>query len=128
MKDIIKHIPILGDLAKRIYWKSLTRRRQPEPFPGSTAYWENLYAAGGNSGVGAYALFAELKADVLNGFVATHRVQTVIEFGCGDGNQLSLAKYPAYVGFDVSSTAISQCQERFKADTHKSFRLMTEYD
>lgn len=97
------------------------------PFPGSATYWEKRYSAGGNSGVGSYALFAEFKADVLNGFVARNQVQTVIEFGCGDGNQLSLAKYPTYLGFDVSSTAISKCQERFMSDGHKSFRLMSEY-
>ena len=128
MKEIIKQIPILRGVAKRIYRRLLARRRNPEPFPGSAAYWEKRYSAGGNSGVGSYALFAEFKADVLNGFVATHHVQTVIDFGCGDGNQLSLAKYPAYLGFDVSSTAISQCQELYKSDTHMSFRLISEYN
>jgi len=128
MKEIIEQIPILGGVAKRIYWRLLARRRIPEPFPGSAAYWEKRYSAGGNSGVGSYALFAEFKADVLNEFVATHPVQTVIEFGCGDGNQLSLARYPAYLGFDVSSTAISQCQKLFESDTHKSFRLISEYN
>lgn len=128
MKEINKQIPILGDVAKRIYWRLLARRRNPEPFPGTAAYWEKRYSAGGNSGVGSYAHFAEFKADVLNGFVARHHAQTVIDFGCGDGNQLTLAKYPAYIGFDVSSTAVSQCQERFKSDTHKSFRLLSEYN
>ncbi len=128
MKDIIKQIPLLGRVAKRIYCGLFACRRKPERFPGSAAYWEKRYSAGGNSGVGSYALFAEFKADVLNGFVATHHVQTVVDFGCGDGNQLSLAKYPAYLGFDVTSTAISQCQELFKSDTHKAFRLMSEYN
>ena len=128
MKEIIKQIPIIGGAAKRIYWSWLDRRRNREPFTGSATYWEKRYSRGGNSGVGSYALFAEFKAEVLNGFVATHHVQSVIEFGCGDGNQLSLAQYPTYVGFDVSSTAISRCQELFKADPHKSFRLMSEYN
>jgi hypothetical protein len=128
MKEIIKQIPILGDAAKRIYWRVSARRRNPEPFPGSAAYWEQRYTAGGDSGVGSYAHFAEFKADVLNGFVATHQVQSVIEFGCGDGNQLSLAKYPVYCGFEVSATAIARCRELFKSDPHKSFRLMTEYE
>lgn len=127
MKEVIKQIPILGGVAKRIYGL-LARGRHPEPFPGSAAYWEKRYAAGGVSGMGSYAQFAEFKADVLNGFVARHRVQSVIDFGCGDGNQLGLAKYPAYLGFDVSSAAISRCRERFKSDTHKSFRLMSEYN
>lgn len=127
MKEIIKQIPILGDIARRIYWRLLAHRRDPEPFPGSAAYWEKRYATGGNSGVGSYGLFAEFKADVLNTFVDTHRVQSVIEFGCGDGNQLSLARYSTYLGLDVSSTAISRCKEMFKSDKHKSFRLTSEY-
>ncbi len=127
MKEIIKQIPILGDIARRIYWRLLARRRDPEPFPGSAAYWEKRYATGGNSGLGSYGLFAEFKADALNTFVDTHQVQSVIEFGCGDGNQLSLARYPTYLGLDVSSTAISKCKEIFKSDRHKSFRLTSGY-
>jgi hypothetical protein len=127
MKEIIKRIPILGDAATRIYWSLRARKANPEPFPGSAAYWEQRYSAGGNSGVGSYALFAQFKADVLNRFVAAHRVQTIAEFGCGDGNQLSLATYPSYVGFDVSSTVISQCRERFKMDHSKAFHLVNEY-
>ena len=127
MKEFIKQIPILGDIARRIYWRLLPRRCDPEPFPGSAAYWEKRYATDGNSGVGSYGLFAEFKADVLNTFVDTHRVQSVIEFGCGDGNQLGLARYPTYLGLDVSSTAISRCKEIFKSDRHKSFRLTSEY-
>ena len=106
----------------------MARSKKPELFPGSAAYWEKRYSGGADSGVGSYGFFAEFKADVLNAFVATHYVQTVIEFGCGDGNQLGLAKYPTYFGFDVSSTAILKCRELFKSDEHKSFRSMSEYN
>jgi hypothetical protein len=51
----------------------------------------------------------------------------VIEFGCGDGNQLTLAKYPAYLGFDLSETAISKCRELFAGDASKNFRSMADY-
>lgn len=64
---------------------------------------------------------------MLNKFVATHEIHTVIEFGCGDGNQLILVKYPHYLGFDVSNTAILKCRELFKSDKQKTFRLMSEY-
>ena len=47
----------------------------------------------------------------------------MIEFGCGDGNQLSLAEYPGYIGLDVSRTAIGLCQRRFAGDPAKSFFL-----
>lgn len=102
-------------------------RHHAEAFPGSREYWESRYAAGGNSGVGSYGRLAQFKSEVLNAFVEAHHVQSVIEFGCGDGSQLRLARYPAYSGFDVSRTAISSCNKIFKSDPHKAFRLMAEY-
>jgi SAM-dependent methyltransferase len=91
--------------------------------PSSYEYWENRYACGGSSGSGSYGKLAQYKADFVNGVVLEHGVNSVIEFGCGDGNQLSLAKYPQYVGLDVSRAAIMQCAERFKDDEAKSFFL-----
>jgi len=90
-------------------------------FPGSTDYWERRYATGGTSGAGSYGAIAEAKAAFLNRFVAEQQVQSVIEFGCGDGNQLALADYPRYTGLDVSRTAVAQCLTRFGADPTKSF-------
>jgi hypothetical protein len=119
--------PVLGDTIKPIGGDSSALMGKLESFPGSAAYWEKRYSSGGNSGVGSYGLFADFKADVLNGFVAKLQIQTIIEFGCGDGNQLGLSKYPSYVGIDVSTTAVQKCRERFKSDTHKSFCLMAEY-
>jgi len=92
-------------------------------FPGSAGYWERRYAKGGNSGAGSYGVIARFKADILNTFVTEHSVSTVIELGCGDGHQLSLAKYPAYVGLDVAPTALSLCESRFRDDDTKAFRL-----
>ena len=90
-------------------------------FPGSVAYWERRYARGGTSGVGSYGELAQFKANVLNKFVAEYSVQSVIEFGCGDGNQLTLCRYPRYIGLDVSRSAINWCLERFRDDHSKSF-------
>jgi len=118
----------LKNRIKQTCWRLFARSKKPELFPGSAVYWEKRYSDGEDSGVGSYGFFAAFKADVLNAFVATHHVQTVIEFGCGDGNQLSLAKYPTYLGFDVSSTAILKCKELFRSDERKSFRLMSEYN
>nr|BFF27640.1 hypothetical protein GCM10025732_56050 [Glycomyces mayteni] len=72
----------------------------PEPkqakkeFPGSAAYWEKRYADGGNSGGGSRGTNAEFKAEVLNKFTAEHGIESVIEFGCGDGEQLSSPSTP----------------------------------
>lgn len=88
----------------------------------SAAYWEKRYAGGHTSGVGSYGRFAAFKAEFLNRFVAAHGVRDVIEFGCGDGAQLSLANYPSYLGYDVSATVLDRCREKFAGDATKRFR------
>lgn len=90
-------------------------------FPGSREFWETRYALGGNSGQGSYGKLAVFKADVLNAFVRKNAILSVVEFGCGDGNQLSLSQYPRYVGLDISATAVSLCLEKFDGDGSKSF-------
>lgn len=90
-------------------------------FSNSTDYWEKRYSSGGNSGKGSYDKLAEFKAKIINKFVQEHNVKNIIDFSCGDGNQLSLAKYPDYLGIDVSPKAIAICVEKFKADNTKSF-------
>ncbi len=64
---------------------------------------------------------AQYKADFLNAFIAEHGVDSVVELGCGDGNQLSLAEYPRYLGLDVSHTAVETCRRLFTGDANKSF-------
>ena len=126
VRIFIKRIPVLGEWATRAY-RAAGLGRDPEPFAGSKSYWESRYASGGDSGVGSYSRFAEFKAEVLNSFVAEHALQSVIEFGCGDGNQLGLAKYPKYLGLDVSDTAVAQCRKLFAADRTKTFALVMDH-
>ena len=78
-------------------------------FPGSGTYWETRYSGGGNSGAGSYGQLAEFKAEVINDFVISKGISSIIEFGCGDGNQLLLARYPRYTGLDVSKVALARC-------------------
>jgi len=93
----------------------------------SGAYWEARYASGRTSGEGSYGELASFKAKVLNHFVDTHDIETVIEHGCGDGNQLTLTNYRSYLGFDVSTTAVNKCREKFKDDQSKRFELVSDY-
>lgn len=87
----------------------------------SGSYWEKRYKKGGNSGAGSYGRLAEFKAEVLNNLVSEKEISTVVEFGVGDGNQLTYYEFPAYVGLDISETAIKLCKEKFKNDQTKSF-------
>lgn len=100
--------------------------KRPSVFRNSSDYWAKRYSAGHTSGEGSYGRLADFKAEILNAFVVEHDIKTVIEFGCGDGNQLSLAEYPAYIGVDVAQTAIELCRDRFADDISKSFRLADE--
>lgn len=101
--------------------KNWKRSREKKKFKGSELYWEERYQQGDNSGTGSYDKLAEHKADIINDFVAKNNIKTVMEFGCGDGNQLAIAKYPQYIGLDVSPTAVKMCYYRFKTDKTKSF-------
>lgn len=121
MKNLVKRNATLRRWAvNMVNWVS-------GPFPGSKAYWEQRYADGGDSGSGSYRKFAEFKADVINAFVKQYGIRSIIEYGCGDGAQLELAAYPAYVGFDVSPTAIMMCQEKYRHDRTKTFKLVDDY-
>lgn len=92
-------------------------------FVGSGKYWENRYNIGGNSGVGSYGKLAKFKAKIINSFVEDVKIDSIIDFGCGDGYQLSLFHFPHYTGLDVSQTAIKQCMVQFESDKTKSFFL-----
>lgn len=124
MKTYIKKMPILGPLATRFYSSLATLLK---PFRGSREYWIERYRSGGNSGPGSYDNLAKFKAEVLNNFVGEYSIDRIIEYGCGDGNQLRLSEYPSYIGFDVSPTAISLCKAIFREDHAKTFKLMDDY-
>jgi hypothetical protein len=84
-------------------------------------YWEDRYNLKGTSGAGSIGRLAKFKANVLNEFVWKNDISSIIEFGFGDGNQLMLADYPNYIGFDVSSSAVNMCRRKFEADRSKFF-------
>lgn len=104
-------------------WRS-KKKKNADYFQGSQKYWEGRYASNNNSGAGSYGRLAQFKADVLNEFIINNDIKTVIELGCGDGNQLTLARYPNYIGYDVSQTAIEMCKKKFAADTTKQFNII----
>lgn len=116
-------------MKRTVLWLSVLRRlvgrlRSRPPgvhFPGSAEYWRARYVEGRTSGAGSYGALAAFKAEVLNEFVSSHTVATVLELGCGDGNQLGLANYPDYTGVDVAPAAVETCRERFGDDPTKRF-------
>ena len=120
IKKIVKRVPLIGIIAKKIN----RRLKGISSFKTSGKYWEELYQKGGNSGEGSYNNLAEFKAEVINSFVKENNILRVIEFGCGDGNQLKFFDFDSYLGYDVSPSAISICVELFKNDATKQFKVI----
>jgi hypothetical protein len=123
LKDFIKGIPVIGPTVARLSHLPVFAPVRRLAFPGSAAFWETVYRKGGNSGPGSYGRLAEFKAEILNDFVRTRNIRTVIEFGCGDGAQLQRARYPEYVGVDVATGSIDRCSALFAHDSSKRFYL-----
>ncbi len=100
---------------------------KPSEYRGSRDFWAQRYVMGGTSGPGSYGRLARFKADTINEFVRERHVESVIEFGCGDGSQLRLAKYPSYIGFDISPEVLARCRQIFARDHSKEFQLLDDY-
>jgi len=88
----------------------------------SAEYWRRRYESGGNSGAGSYGALADFKATALNEFVAKEKIKSAIEYGSGDGNQLSLLLISEYIGLDVSTKVIEVLRDRYSSDLTKSFK------
>jgi|SRR5215469_8835780 len=123
LKNAVKGIPVIGPTVVKLSQLPIFARVRSLRFSGSGSFWERVYREGGTSGPGSYGRLAEFKAQVLNDFVQARNIRTVIEFGCGDGAQLRLARYPKYVGADVASVSIAQCSTLFAQDPTKRFYL-----
>ena len=101
----------------------IKRLSRPAEYFSSKEYWENRYNQTGNSGSGSYNHLAIFKAEILNEIFVQNNINSVIEFGCGDGNQLSLLNCKNYIGLDVSLSAIGLCKKKFENDNTKNFFL-----
>lgn len=116
IRETIRATPLFGEFAY-----NAARWCRDSQFPGSAEFWERHYAAGRNSGPGSFGHLAEFKARVIADLCQKWNVESVIEWGCGDGNQLARLTVPRYVGLDVSRTAVESCISRFAGDPDKSF-------
>jgi hypothetical protein len=114
----------LAERVRRVLGRAAHHR---EPFPGSAEYWNERYARGGDSGAGSYGKFAAFKSRTLNALFAEHGIHSVVEFGCGDGNQLASLQVDDYLGVDVSPQAIARCRDRFAGQPGRQFLLAGDY-
>tara|TARA_R110002074_G_scaffold5504_1_gene27194 strand:- start:273 stop:899 length:627 start_codon:yes stop_codon:yes gene_type:complete len=94
----------------------------------STSYWENRYSNGGNSGRGSYNEIANYKAKIINNFIEKNNIKNLIDYGVGDGNQLSFLKCENIIGLDVSPTIIDQLKLIYGSDNTKQFYLVNNFN
>src|SRR4030095_5783965 len=116
----------LNQFFKRIYFtveRIILKVTGKWTFPGYEEYWERRYASGKTSGKGSYGELALFKAEIINAFIMDRKIESIIELGCGDGNQLSLFNIQKYTGLDIAPSAIKKCKERFNDDQSKEFYL-----
>jgi SAM-dependent methyltransferase len=94
----------------------------------SALYWEVRYLRGETSGRGSTGDLARFKAEFLSEFVRAHGIRSILELGCGNGDQLSVYDFGPvpYLGLDVSRTAVERCRVRFAGDAMKRFALLDE--
>lgn len=116
----------LRKIRKRLFPKKRPNIGPGKPFAGVGSYWEERYTGGGSSGAGSVGRLAAFKAEVLNDLVKAKGIETILELGCGDGDQLFLAAYPKYVGVDISQAAVDLCRGKFTGDETKSFFHVSE--
>ena len=89
--------------------------------------WENRYKTNGNSGAGSYGVLCEYKAKFINKFIIDNNCKNVIEFGSGDGNQMSYFNVQQYTGVDISEYVINICKQKYSHVENKKFATYVEY-
>ena len=83
--------------------------------------WTSRYLSGGNSGSGSYNELYLFKRDVINQLITDYQIESMIDFGCGDGNQIKEFNIKDYIGLDIASSSIKICKEKYQHDSHKKF-------
>ena len=89
--------------------------------------WNERYSTGGNSGSGSYGVLCEYKSEFINKFVNENNISNIIEFGCGDGNQMQFFNVDKYIGIDISEYVINICKEKYKHLENNFFLTYDEY-
>lgn len=91
-------------------------------------YWDNRYKKGCLSGQGSYGRLAEFKVNIINNFIKTNSLKSIIDIGCGDGNIGSQIIIENYLGCDISDYIIDKNKETYHKLNFKYLRDLKESD
>lgn len=84
-----------------------------------SSYWDRRYREGRSSGAGSEGNEGQYKADYVSDFIHNRNINSVIDWGCGDGQVLELIRLEdaQYKGVDVSATVLDRLAARFPQHT-----------
>lgn len=86
-------------------------------------YWVTRYGTGGDSGFGSHDEHSiKFKGDYINEFIKKFNVETLFDYGCGDGNQLKMINgFTHYTGYDIAPNIIEDCKILYVGHEDKFF-------
>ena len=93
------------------FWE-IVRKLFRKSFRDSHSYWVRRYRLRGHSGAGSQGKSAAYKARFVNDLIARNQVTSVIDLGCGDGQNAALLLAPNYLGLDISDRALALAMDR----------------
>lgn len=78
-------------------------------------YWDRRYRDGRTSGAGSEGNEGAYKADYVSDLIHNRNIESVVDWGCGDGQVLKLIRLEGaeYLGVDVSHTIVNRMREKF---------------
>jgi SAM-dependent methyltransferase len=103
----------LGVLVRFLKIYSNRSTIQNNYFTNSFDYWIERNEGPRASGIGSYGKNATEKAKFINYIIRNLKINSVIDYGCGDGNQLKRYEVTNYTGIDVNLKQLNKLKERF---------------
>ena len=83
--------------------------------------WNNRYQNGCNSGAGSYNELYIFKRDIINDIINKNSIKSIIDFGCGDGNQIKEINIENYIGIDIAKASIDICKMKYNGSSKKFY-------
>lgn len=87
----------------------------------SLNYWNTRYLEGGNSGAGSTGRLNSFKAEYLESVIQKYQIQSILDFGCGQGAILDFIKIDEFLGYDISSSVVEALKDKYRFDSKKTF-------